>query len=139
MFNSYVHHGMYVKGRTRVLDIGQTSRGCPFNCGFCSSAGMRRRGRHPLSVESSLDLIRGAVRRFQLDGFWLRDDEFYINRQRAYEICLGIIRDQLDVSFYTAGTRVNVFLKATDEQLRALKLAGAHTLKFSGGGLPAHP
>jgi radical SAM superfamily enzyme YgiQ (UPF0313 family) len=41
-----------------------------------------------------------------------------------------MINEKLDVSFYTSGTRVDVFLKATDEQLRALKQAGAHTLKF---------
>ncbi|MBN1870280.1 MAG: cobalamin-dependent protein, partial [Candidatus Omnitrophica bacterium] len=32
----YIHPDMYLKTSTRVLDIGQTSRGCPFRCGFCS-------------------------------------------------------------------------------------------------------
>ncbi len=126
----YIHVDMYVKGRTRVMDLGQTSRGCPFKCGFCSSATIRKRRWRPMSVEKSLAMIIENVERFQLDGFWLRDDEFYIDGKRAHEICLGMIRHGLDVSFYTSGTRVDVFNKATDEQLRVLRKAGAHTLKF---------
>jgi len=126
----YIHIDMYVKGRNRVMDIGQTSRGCPFKCGFCSSATIRKRRWRPMSVKKSLSLIIENVERFKLDGFWLRDDEFYIDGKRAHEICLEMIRYKLDVSFYTSGTRVDVFSKATDEQLRVLRKAGAHTLKF---------
>jgi anaerobic magnesium-protoporphyrin IX monomethyl ester cyclase len=127
---NYIHVDMYVKGRQRVMDLGQTSRGCPFKCGFCSSATIRKRRWRPMSVKKSLALIIENVERFNLDGFWLRDDEFYIDGKRAHEICLGMIRHGLDVSFYTSGTRVDVFSKATDEQLRVLRKAGAHTLKF---------
>ncbi|MBN2141111.1 MAG: B12-binding domain-containing radical SAM protein [Desulfovibrionaceae bacterium] len=126
----YIHRDMYVKNRKRVLDIGQTSRGCPFKCGFCSSASIRGRKWRAKSVDNSLAQVVDTVRRFNLDGFWIRDDEFYINRKRAHEIFLGMIREKLDVSFYTSGTRVDVFLQATDDQLETMKRAGAHTLKF---------
>jgi radical SAM superfamily enzyme YgiQ (UPF0313 family) len=126
----YIHVDMYVKGRNRVMDLGQTSRGCPFKCGFCSSAIIRERRWRPMSVEKSLELIVENVKRFNLDGFWLRDDEFYIDGKRAHKICLGMIEHALNVGFYTSGTRVDVFGKATEEQLRVLRQAGAHTLKF---------
>jgi anaerobic magnesium-protoporphyrin IX monomethyl ester cyclase len=126
----YIHQDFYVKDRSRVLDLGQTSRGCPFRCGFCSSASIRGRRWRPMSVDKSLEMIVSNVRRFKLDGFWLRDDEFYIDRKRAYEICAGMVKEKLDVSFYTSGTRVDVFMKATDEELTMLRRAGAHTLKF---------
>ena len=32
---NYIHNDMYLKNSPRTLDIGQTSRGCPFRCGFC--------------------------------------------------------------------------------------------------------
>ncbi|TAL17852.1 B12-binding domain-containing radical SAM protein [bacterium] len=128
----YVHkdNDIYIKGARRVLDLGQTSRGCPFKCGFCSSASIRGRKWRPLSAERSLEIITEGVKRFNLDGFWLRDDEFYIDRERAYKICRGIIEAGLKTQFYTAGTRVDVFLKSTHEQLVALREAGAETLKF---------
>jgi len=121
---------MYLKESTRVLDIGQTSRGCPFSCTFCSSAALRSRRWRAMSVEKSLDLITENVRRFHLNGIWLRDDEFYIDRRRATAICEGIIERKLNISFYTSGTRVDVFMKASDHDIDVLKRAGAYTLKF---------
>ncbi len=126
----YIHRDMYLKNKSRVMDIGQTSRGCPFTCGFCSSASLRKRRWRPMSVEKSLAMILETVKRFNLDGIWLRDDEFYINRKRAQQICQGIIDQKLNISFYTSGTRVDVFMQATDEEIALLKRAGAHTLKF---------
>jgi len=123
----YIHPDMYVKG-LRVLDIGQTSRGCPFQCGFCSSATIRKRKWRAMSVDKSVRMIMEAVQRFNLDGIWLRDDEFYIDRKRATAICEAI--EPLGIRFYTSGTRVDVFNKATEEEVAALKRAGAHTLKF---------
>ena len=127
---NYIHKDMYVKGRSRVLDLGQTSRGCPFDCGFCSSAEIIERDWRAFSVEKSLDMIVGDVQRFNLGGFWLRDDEFYIKRQRASGIFKGMIDAELDVSFYTSGARADVFMKASDEDIDLLKRAGAYTLKF---------
>lgn len=128
----YIHKNrdIYLKDRLRVLDLGQTSRGCPFNCGFCASASIRDRKWRAMSAENSFNMIKENVERFKLDGFWLRDDEFYIDRKRAHKICESIINANLDVKFYTSGTRVDVFMKASHEELVALKRAGADTLKF---------
>jgi radical SAM superfamily enzyme YgiQ (UPF0313 family) len=126
----YIHRDMYLRDRFRVLDLGQTSRGCPFDCAFCSSASIRERKWRAMSVERTLDMMTEAVRRFRLDGFWLRDDEFYINRKRAHKIFEGMIRAELNVSFYTSGTRCDVFAKATEDEVATMKRAGAHTLKF---------
>ncbi|MBI5239213.1 MAG: B12-binding domain-containing radical SAM protein [Elusimicrobia bacterium] len=126
----YVHPDMYLQDSPRTLDIGQTSRGCPFRCGFCSSAAIRQSRWRPMSVAKSLAAITETVRRFRLDGIWLRDDEFYIDRGRVNAICEGIVGSGLGISFYTSGTRVDVFGKATDAEVAALKRTGAHTLKF---------
>ena len=126
----YIHRDMYLKESTRVLDIGQTSRGCPFNCGFCSSAQIRHRKWRAMSVDKSLNMITENVRRFNLNGIWLRDDEFYIDRKRATQICEGIVERKLNICFYTSGTRADVFMKASDYEIDILKRAGAYTLKF---------
>jgi len=126
----YIHPDMYLKKSSRTLDIGQTSRGCPFNCGFCCSASLRMRKWRAMSVERSLRAIVEPVRRFKLNGIWIRDDEFYIDRDRATRICEGIIRENLNINWYTSGTRVDVFNKATDEQTALLKKSGAYVLKY---------
>lgn len=126
----YIHRDFYLKNSFRTLDIGQTSRGCPFQCGFCCSAVLRKRKWRAISAELSLERIVDSVKRFKLDGIWIRDDEFYIDKDRASEICRGMIDAKLNVNFYTSGTRVDVFNNSTDEQIALLKRAGAHVLKF---------
>lgn len=126
----YIHRDFYMKGTKRSLDIGQTSRGCPFQCGFCSSASLRQRKWRAMTVEKSLESILEPIRRFNLDSIWIRDDEFYIDRNRAYKICEGIIKSGRRIKWYTSGTRVDVFNKSSDEELFILKKSGADTLKF---------
>ena len=126
----YIHRDFYMRRTSRSMDIGQTSRGCPYQCGFCSSATLRQRRWRPMSVEKSLHMILEPVRRFRLDSIWIRDDEFYIDRKRAYAICQGILKSGLRFKWYTSGTRIDVFNRASDEELQAYKACGADTLKF---------
>ncbi|OGW84336.1 MAG: hypothetical protein A2987_06885, partial [Omnitrophica bacterium RIFCSPLOWO2_01_FULL_45_10] len=127
---NYIHRDMYIFDRDRVLDIGQTSRGCPFRCTFCSSAAIRQRKWRPMSVKKSINMIVDTVRRYKLNGLWLRDDEFYIDRKRADAIFKGIIAADINIHFYTSGTRCDVFMGATDDEIETMKHAGAHSLKF---------
>lgn len=126
----YIHRDMYIRTRYRVLDIGQTSRGCPFSCAFCSSASIRDRQWRAQSLERVMDDLQGAIRRFRLDGWWWRDDEFYIKRKRANAIFEAIVRAGIDGSWYTSGTRCDVFGKATEDEVALMRRAGAYTLKF---------
>ena len=126
----YIHKDFYIKSSTRSLDIGQTSRGCPFQCGFCSSATIRQRKWRSMSVKKSLENIIGPVKRFNLNAVWIRDDEFYIDRERSHRICEGIVNSGIKIKWYTSGTRVDTFNMFTNEQIEMLKKSGADTLKF---------
>lgn len=128
--DKYIHRDFYIRNTMHSLDIGQTSRGCPFDCGFCSSASLRHRKWRAMSVEKSLERIIEPVKRFNLDSIWIRDDEFYIDRNRAYKICEGIIKSGLKIKWYTSGTRVDIFNRVTEDEALILKKSGANTLKF---------
>ena len=128
--DDYIHPDLYLRESRRVLDLGQTSRGCPYRCAFCCSAAIRKNKWRGMSVEKSLGMIVNDVRRFNLDGIWLRDDEFYVDQKRATEICEGIIREELNIAWYTSGTRISDLLRATDEQLEILKCSGAYVVKM---------
>jgi radical SAM superfamily enzyme YgiQ (UPF0313 family) len=126
----YIHPDFYMKKSSRSLDVGQTSRGCPFQCGFCCSATLRKRKWRAMSVEKSLQLILEPVRRFKLNGIWIRDDEFYISSKRTTAICEGFIRCGLKFNWYTSGTRVDTFNRFNDDEIGLIKKSGAHTLKY---------
>ncbi|MDP3012948.1 MAG: cobalamin-dependent protein, partial [Candidatus Subteraquimicrobiales bacterium] len=86
-----VSDNYFLKDSPRTLDIGQTSRGCPFRCGFCSSSSILEKRWRGMTVERALEAIFEPVHRFNLTGVWIRDDEFYINNSRAFSICEGIV------------------------------------------------
>lgn len=124
----YIHPDIYLKHSQRTMDVGQSSRGCPFQCGFCSSASIRGRKWRAMSAEKSYEMIARAVKDYKLSGIWLRDDEFYINPNRAAKIAEKLI--PLTIRWYTSGTRVDVFNKTPDDMVELYRKSGAHTLKF---------
>ncbi|MDD2688637.1 MAG: radical SAM protein [Candidatus Omnitrophica bacterium] len=126
----YIHSDFYLKRTNRTLDVGQTSRGCPYQCGFCCSATLRRRKWRDMSVKKAIDMIVSNVQKFNLNGIWLRDDNFYVNSERTKAICQGMIDAGLRIDWYSSGTRVDNFLRLPPEAIRTMKESGAHVLKF---------
>jgi len=97
--------------RVRITPV-LTSRGCPFNCTFCSVTKMFGRKYRFRSAESVIEELR-CNRHKQI---FFYDDNFTANRARAKELCEGIIRLRLTAG-WTAQTRVDV---AEDEELLRL-------------------
>jgi len=120
----------FLKNSPRTLDIGQTSRGCPHRCGFCSSAAMRGRRWRAMSVEKSLEMILDPVRRFNLSGVWIRDDEFYVQSSRAFSICEKIVAGKNPISWYTTGSRVDDFNRWGEHEIDLIKKSGCYITKF---------
>jgi radical SAM superfamily enzyme YgiQ (UPF0313 family) len=67
-----------------------TSRGCPYNCIFCS-AGTLSGGRYRVrSHEDVVAEMRQLINRFGVDYFFIADDTFTVFRDRTEKICRGI-------------------------------------------------
>ena len=126
----YIHPDIYLQNSPRTLDIGQTSRGCPFDCGFCCSASIRERKWRRFDVERSVEHIVGQVRRFNLTGFWLRDDEFYISRPRTQKILEAMVKENLGVTWYTSGSTIEGFNRSSDELVALMEASGGKVLKM---------
>lgn len=86
--------------RGRELSNILSSRGCPFNCDFCSCsvfAGKRWRTR---SVESILDEIGFLVKKEGYGALAFFDDNFTLDPARAAAISEGIIRNGWDIKWW---------------------------------------
>ena len=84
-----------IDGRPMTTMI--TSRGCPFNCNFCSSSqfsGVRWR---PRSVEGILDEIEILYRKHDYRAINFIDDNFTLNPDRAAKISERIIAGGFDL------------------------------------------
>ena len=83
-----VIHGYTLLGR--AVDVVETSRGCTYDCSFCSIIEMRGRNFHVYSLERVLQDIRDA-RDHGARTIFLVDDNITLNVRRFQALCSAII------------------------------------------------
>jgi anaerobic magnesium-protoporphyrin IX monomethyl ester cyclase len=101
-------YGEKIDGRPMTTMI--TSRGCPFNCNFCSSSqfsGVRWR---PRSVDGILDEIEILYRKHDYRAINFIDDNFTLNPDRAVKLSERIIASGFDL-YWEAMSHVETVVK----------------------------
>ena len=101
----------------------QTSRGCPFDCSFCSVTGMfGRRYRHR-STEHILAELRLYNNRKNFIFFY--DDNFAANPAKTHELLDAMISEGLSLKW---STQVRADIARDEELVAKMKKAGCHTV-----------
>lgn len=90
--NSYKLLNMDTKMSTMV-----TSRGCPMQCSFCSSASMHGSKLRLRSVKNIVDEMEHLINEFNVEIIAFMDDTFTLNKKRVLSICEEIKKRNLDV------------------------------------------
>ena len=118
-------HGWKARNRRGVVSIA-TSRGCPFNCSFCSVIMMFGRKHRVTSIDRVIEEIRqnGA----QARHIFFCDDNFTADRQRTKELCERIIAEGLKFE-WSAQVRVEA---AKDPELLELMAKSGCFVVFVG-------
>jgi anaerobic magnesium-protoporphyrin IX monomethyl ester cyclase len=79
----------------RQVDVVETSRGCTFDCSFCSIIAMRGRQFHTYSLDRVLEDIKDA-RGHGARAIFLIDDNITLNVARFEALCRAIIDTRLN-------------------------------------------
>ena len=87
-----------------------SSRGCPYQCVFCSKAGQKYRCR---SAKSVVDEIEALKYRFNIRGVNFLDLTLTANRKHVEELCQEMITQKLDVVWWCE-SRANIQLDLLD-------------------------
>jgi len=96
--NARVLSGYTMLGRQ--IDVIETSRGCTFDCSFCSIIEMRGRNFHTFSFDRVLADIRDA-RENGARAIFIIDDNITLNVPRFEALCQAIIDARLNSIDYT--------------------------------------
>ena len=121
--NIFAYNKNYLEGGSTVII---TSRGCPFNCTFCSapllrqtSCGMRYR-----SAENIYHEISNVITGYGIKQFRFSDDMFTANKERAIRIARTI--KPLNIAW-----RISTRVKPFDEEMaKELYDAGCKEMSF---------
>ena len=102
-----------------------TSRGCPFNCSFCSKSIFGSHVRQ-VSPEMVLEEIKMLITNFKIKELYFCDDSFTLGRKRCIEICELMLKYNLDLT-WSCSTRVNL---VDTYLLKLMKRAGCVSIGY---------
>lgn len=97
-----------------------TSRGCPFNCSFCSVGSLWGRQYTYFSADRVVAEIDFLVRHHQAQGIYFREDNFTLNLGRTAAFCQLLIKKGLTLP-WACETRVD---NLTEDMLALMARAG---------------
>lgn len=100
-----------------------TSRGCPFECSFCSVDSVWGKKYTYFSVDRIIDEIKYLVKNFGAKGIYFREDNFTLNRKRVEEFCKKI--DNVEVK-WACETRVDTL--CDEEIVKMMSDAGCEAV-----------
>jgi radical SAM superfamily enzyme YgiQ (UPF0313 family) len=103
------------------IDVVETSRGCPYDCKFCSITGMYGRTFRPFSLERTLADLE-AVRRQGTQAVFFADDNLTFDIDHFRRLCQAIVDHRLnDLRYATQASAVG--LARHPELVAAMKQA----------------
>lgn len=76
-----------------------TSRGCPFNCTYCSVNIISGRKWRFRSVKSVMKELKQAIKNHNIKEFEIVDDDFTLDMDRAKEFCRELIKENLNLKW----------------------------------------
>jgi len=103
-----------------------SSRGCPWNCTFCSSAMMWGRRPRFHSARYVLDMLDQIVNGNRQKAVAIKDETFTHNRRHVLDICRGIRQRQLNF-LWSCDTRADAL---DEELLHAMRQAGCQRISI---------
>lgn len=83
-----------------------TSRGCPFNCSFCSVGSIWGRQYTIFSAERIAAEIEYLMKHHNARGIYFREDNFTLNPRRTFEFCDTLLKRNIKIS-WACETRVD--------------------------------
>ena len=107
----------------RPIDIVETSRGCTYDCSFCSIIEMRGRNFHIWSVERVIADIADA-KAHGARVIFIVDDNVTLNVTRFKQLCDAIVAAGLQDIDYIVQAMTSAIASAGDDLARAMRVAG---------------
>ncbi len=92
-----------------------SSRGCPFECIFCSVADQWGRLNTYNSPSRVIEEIKNLKEKHGINCFYFFDDTFTLNRKRVIEICNRLIAEKVNVCWFC-----EIHANTVDEELLSL-------------------
>lgn len=100
-----------------------SSLACPYNCSYCTNAGVYGRKWNALPAEQFVEETVDLTRRYGLELLWVVDDNFLVDLDRARLIADGLVRAGANFRWSIQAT-TNLTARLSVEDLKLLRRSG---------------
>src|SRR5215470_12082415 len=104
-----------------------SSLACPFNCSYCTNAGVYGRQWNGLPPDQVVDETFDISTRYRLEMLWIVDDNFLVDIDRALKIAEGLVRANANFKWSIQAT-TNLTARLSLEDLKLLRRSGLHQI-----------
>jgi radical SAM superfamily enzyme YgiQ (UPF0313 family) len=104
-----------------------SSLACPFNCSYCTNAGVYGRKWNALPAGQFVEETVDLTRRYNLEMLWIVDDNFLVDLDRARFIAEGLVRAGAEFRWSIQAT-TNLTARLSLEDLKLLRRSGLHQI-----------
>lgn len=100
-----------------------TSLACPYNCGYCTNAGVYGRKWNALPAEQAAEEMADLSRRYRIETIWIADDNFMVDKHNALGIAEGLLKRNTSFEWYVQAS-TNLVIRFSVDELKLLRRAG---------------
>lgn len=104
-----------------------SSLACPYNCSYCTNAGVYGRKWNALPAEQFVEETVDLTTRYGLEMLWVVDDNFLVDLDRARDIAEGLVRAGANFKWSIQAT-TNLTSRLSHEDLKLLHRSGLHQI-----------
>jgi anaerobic magnesium-protoporphyrin IX monomethyl ester cyclase len=104
-----------------------SSLACPFNCSYCTNAGVYGRKWNALPVDQVVEETIELTQRYRLELLWMADDNFLVDLERALRIAERLVQRGSTFKWSIQAT-TNLTARLSVEELTLLRRSGLHQI-----------
>ena len=102
-----------------------TSRGCPYNCSYCSKDVTGRIVRN-FSISYVINEIKHLIKTYGIEELSIWDETFTLQKERVIEFCQALKKENINIT-WTCSSRVD---RVDDELLKIMKDSGCNFIAY---------
>jgi radical SAM superfamily enzyme YgiQ (UPF0313 family) len=106
----------------------ESSRGCPFKCGFCYNVPFHKCKWRSFSSEKVIERLDILLEKGIIKSIYFVDDNICGNFKHFEKIVEGIIKERIDLSWGAQGIRINSLNRMDNKFLKKIERSGCKEL-----------